>query len=294
MINYLMITVATILLAGTFTLQNEYQKRVGGSQKVVLLYVLITSLISAVVFCGINGFKIEITPFSFFMAFAMALLCLTYKVIGFEILKLGGMTLFSLFLMTGGMIIPYLWGIAFLDEKFSVLRTIGLVLIFLAVLISKLGEGKKSFKLIALCVAVFVMNGFVSVISKTHQIEQIYPTVSSEGFIILSNISRCFVCGLILIFNTVKGENKEISVRKIVFDKKILLIFALVAIVDGASYLLQLNGAKELPATVLYPFITGGSIIFSAVFDLLIFKVKPTKKLLSSVIICFVGTLLFL
>ena len=73
-----------------------------------------------------------------------------------------------------------------------------------------------------------------------------------------------------------------------------MIIIALAAAVGGGSFMLQLLGAKALPATVLYPFITGGSIVFSSVADVIIFKDKLSIKLVISIIVCFVGTLLLL
>jgi len=39
------------------------------------------------------------------------------------------MSLYTLFLMSGGMTVPYVWGVAFLDEDLTLFRTLGLLLI---------------------------------------------------------------------------------------------------------------------------------------------------------------------
>ena len=70
---------------------------------------------------------------------------------------------------------------------------------------------------------------------------------------------------------------------------KVLIITALSAAIGGISYMLQLTGAPSLPATVLYPFVTGGSIIFSTVVDLIVFKEKLSLKLSLSIVLCFLG-----
>ena len=294
MINYLLITLAALMLAFTFSLQNKYQKIAGGSQKAAMIYNLCLSIVTAIVFFVINGFKLEFTLYSVIMASAMAILGLIYTVLGFKILKLGGMTLYTLFLMTGGMTVPYVYGLAFLEEPFSVLRTIGLILIAIAVILSNSGNSKKSVKLILLCVAVFFLNGFVSVVSKLHQIESVYETVSSESFVIIVNITKIIMSALLLFMRKEKDTDDEVPVRDILSNKVLIAIILLAAIIDGVSFLFQLNGAKALPASVMYPFVTGGTIIFSAILGYVIFKEKPTKKLLFSVGICFVGTLLFL
>ncbi len=60
------------------------------------------------------------------------------------------------------------------------------------------------------------------------------------------------------------------------------------------SYMLQLIGAESLPASVLYPFITGGSIILTSFAGVAFFKEKLTIRQWMAVTACFVGTLLFL
>lgn len=64
--------------------------------------------------------------------------------------------------------------------------------------------------------------------------------------------------------------------------------------IGGVSYLFQLKGAINLPATVLYPFITGGSIIFTALAGRVFFGEKPKKRTLTGIALCFLGTVLFL
>ena len=59
-------------------------------------------------------------------------------------------------------------------------------------------------------------------------------------------------------------------------------------------YFLQLIGAANLPASVLYPMVTGGSIIFSAIAGVIIFKEQLSRRQIISITLCFIGTLLFL
>mgnify|MGYP003291970998 CR=1 FL=1 len=51
-----------------------------------------------------------------FMAFAMATCAALYSLIGFRVLKAGNMSVYSMFLMSGGMLLPYVFGVLFLDE----------------------------------------------------------------------------------------------------------------------------------------------------------------------------------
>ena len=72
-------------------------------------------------------------------------------------------------------------------------------------------------------------------------------------------------------------KKKQTNPRKKESLKGFLFI-PVVAATGGGSYLLQLIGAEHLPATVLYPMVTGGTIIFTAVAGRVFFKEKISKK----------------
>ena len=56
----------------------------------------------------------------------------------------------------------------------------------------------------------------------------------------------------------------------------------------------QLIGAANVPASVLYPLVTGGSVVLSAVAGLLFFKEKPDKISGIGLLLSFAATFLFL
>ena len=77
-------------------------------------------------------------------------------------------------------------------------------------------------------------------------------------------------------------------------DIKITGIILLSALTGGVSYLLQLIGAKDIPATVLYPLVTGGSIVMCALAGFVVFKEKLTKVQTIGIAACIVGTCMFI
>ena len=106
------------------------------------------------------------------------------------------MALYTLFLMTGGMTVPYVWGLTFWDEPFSVFRMIGLGLIIFAVLLSNTSKEKIGVTQLLMCCAVFVINGFTSVISKAHQIETTLETVNPLTFVMLAGACKFVLAGI--------------------------------------------------------------------------------------------------
>ena len=134
-----------------------------------------------------------------------------------------------------------------------------------------------------------LLNGAVSVISKAHQISAASEIVLSSDFVFLVAISKIIISLLVLPF--CKEENASKSNVSI---KSVILVIFIAAVADGISYMLQLMGAVNLPATVLYPLITGGTIVLSAIVDFMVYRQKlPVEKCIG-VAIAFLGTLMFL
>lgn len=285
--NYLMLVVSAMLLAVDFLIAGLYQKGEGHSPEKVFRFNFFIGLFTVAIFFFINGCKLEFTWFSGAMALVMTCLAILYTLVGFRILAAGNTAYYSFFLMTGGMTVPYLWGLLFLDEAFSWLRLAGLALIIGSAFVIYADQKQLSPKIMGLCGVIFLLNGFVSVISKEHQISE--QAVSAPAYVILTAMVKVVVCGVFLLYFRLKKKQKgdKMSPRS-----WILLAFS--ALVSGLSYLLQLNGAASLPATVLYPIVTGGSIVFTAAAGWIFLKEKPTKQLIIGVAICFAGTCLFL
>jgi len=294
--DYLMLVIAAILLAFDFALSKLYQKRAGTSLKAGFFFNALLGFFTALIFWGMNGFAFHVSPFSLAMAVMISVIGMSYSFFGFRILKSGSMALYTLFLMVGGMVIPYVWGLLFLDEPFSILRTVGLALLIFAVACSNLPQkGHRIGRTVLLmCITVFFLNGFVSVFSKLHQIEATQPTVNTTEFVLLTGIIKFFLAGIaytVLSLRDRKSGKEEVLKPRLL---QVLPLIVLSTVLSGGSYLLQLTGAANLPATLLYPFITGGSIIFSAIVGVIAFREKLSRNLILSIALCFIGTLLLL
>ena len=198
------------------------------------------------------------------------------------------MSLYSLFLMSGGMLLPYIFGILFLQEPLTLLRILGILFILAAVYLSNPAKCKLDKSQLILCVIIFIMNGFVSIISKCHQINITFAPVDNTSFVMYSGICKCIMSSFALLFCKSTETKYSFATRKSIY------IILGAACISGISYTLQLMGAKALPASVLYPLITGGSIIFSTLCGKLLFKEKVSKFQIISVALCFIGTCLFL
>lgn len=291
MIYYLMSVLAAVGCAGNFAVTKVYQKRMGNGMRAGVIFNVIVGFFAAVMFFAATGFKWECTPFSLLIATLFTLLVGTYTMIGFKIMSMGSMTVYTVFLMLGGAVVPYLYGIAFLGETVNIQKIFALLLVVFAVLLNLSGEKgkKKSVKFIVLCFAVFLLNGGVSVVSKLHQIETNYATVSASAFVMLKSLVRFVLFGIAFLFFGKKDCETECPKLNLMM----YAVMAASALISGIAYFLQLVGAEHMPATVLYPVVTGGTIVFSAAFDHICFKQYFSVKTLIGVVACVLSLILF-
>lgn len=288
---YILILIADVLMAVNFIFQKTYQKEAGTAIKAGLTYNAITGFFSAILFLFINGFKIKLTVFSCLMAAIFATAITFYTLIGFKIMEKGSMSLYTIFLMSGGMTVPYIFGVIFLNEELTILRTIGLAAIIVAIAISNIGKEKPDIKQLIFCIGVFMLNGISSVTSKVHQISAVSEVVTSTDFAFIVMSFKAIISLLFLLVNNKKigiGREPKLPLKSTIW------IMMLASLLDGLTYMLQLIGAISLPASVLYPLITGGTVILTAFAGMIVFKEKLSAKQSLTIIICFIGTLMFL
>lgn len=286
-LEYLFLFLADVFLALNFAITKVYQTKNGISLRNSLVFNLLLGLFSALFFWVMQGFSFEFQLYSFLLSFAQSALAVIYTILGFRIMSKHHIAIYSVFLMTGGMVVPYLWGLLFLEEPFSWLRTVGVLVIIAAILLTNSSSKRLDPKQFFLCVAVFFLNGFVSVISKVHQI---YPeAVSTEAFGTMNSVTKVFLCLLILPLIPKKAQHSS-TFR----GWKSILLVAASAVAGSISFLFQLIGAKTLPATVLFPIVTGGSILLTALSGRIFFREKLTRPILAGTLLCLLGTCLFL
>ena len=299
MINYLILLISVLLMSGMFALNKLWQKSNGAGIKTSLLYTALTGLFVSVIFFSVGGGRVQITPFSLVCAAAVAGLCLGYNLIGFKVFSIGSYSVYMMFLMLGGMILPFVCGMIRLGDASElsmvslICRLAGVALLIFSLAFPAVGPKKKGGGLFyALCVIVFAANGFVSVISKLHQIETVRPTVGSCSFAILTNLISGLLSAAVLVCVCLKtGKKPELKGFGV---GKLLPFAASYGALNGIAYILQLLAASELPASVQYPMVTGGTVVLSALVGRFVFKEKSSRIGVISTLTAFAATFLFL
>ena len=290
--DYLLVLLSVALLAVTFILSKVYQRRAGADTGSAAVYNLISAICSIIILLTMNGFVPELTPYSLINAVLRSGCGFLYSLIGFKILERGNMALYMLFLMSGGMAVPAVYGWLFLGEEATPLRIVGIIVIMVSIALSNSGIKKPDKKLLLMCCAVFILNGGVSTFSKLHQANETYAIVGTSSYALMGCVASLVMSASTKLTTSIKNAKKSIHKPSIKLTS--ILIIVLSSIIGTVSSLLQLEGAKDLPASVLYPMITGGTIAMTGIFARIFFGEKPSRTEWIGIGLCILGTCMFL
>ena len=162
---YGLILLSVAMFGGCFALKDVYRRWRGSSFFISMECALFGSLAGLVVLLAVNGVKIEFTLFTFLIATLIALNDVTFSFCAFRALDRINLSLFSLFSMLGGMLLPSAVGIVFFSEKMTLAKGICYIFILVALLLTVSKEEKKSGGRIYYA-GIFVLNGLSGVFSK--------------------------------------------------------------------------------------------------------------------------------
>lgn len=231
-----------------------------------------------------DGLKFEFSVFSLIMALASVLNGLLLNYCSQRTLGIVNLSLYSLIMMLGGMVLPSVVGVVFFDEGMTLAKGLCYLFIVAALLLTfKKDDKKTTSKITYLYYAgVFVLNGMSGVITKIFNAAP-YERVSAAGYSLLTAMCNFAVSGILmlLLFNTYKGK---IGLPALSFG------FMGGGINRFANFLL-VAALLHVPASVQYPMVTGGCMIVSTIIAFFT-SAKPTKMQIISVALSFVGIVL--
>ena len=279
--SYGLLLTSTIMFSVMFYFKDLFRIHYGSGVKATLVSNLGGSIFGLIILLAINGFVFEFSLFALIMGLISTINIFFFSFCSLKALGKINLSLYSLFSMLGGMILPFISGIIFHAEPFTLGKaacfTIIIVALCLNVKTDKKGSGTIFY------IGVFVFNGMSGVIAKLYQALP-FEKISSAGFSILKSLISIVLASFLLIF--ISGEKKKINWQCVVS-------MAGTGILNHLANWLVLVALFTLPVSVQYPFITGGTIIVSTIISLFTAK-KPCKKEVFSVALSFIGILMLI
>ena len=311
MIYYILLTFSALIFALQFMFNDGYQKENGSGMSVALRFSFYNSVLGLVFVYLINKFHFEFSWFSFIIAVVYGLVCVAYNYFSIKAFDTANLSIYSIFAMIGGMLLPYAYGLIS-GEAFLILRTISCVVIVLAIIMTASSEDKQSKGAIKYYIGVFILNGMVGVLSAFHQgfafLDAGYVAQKSTGYVI-ANFHTYFA--------SLTGMTENLAVDNgsfLILTKIVTAVFSLVILfvqkdrslkinLKSAGYCFgntALNSVANLfilysltdnrvPASVTYPIITGGVIVFSTLIDKAR-KVPVSRKVLIATAITLIAS----
>lgn len=313
---YAMLIGASFLFGSQFMVTKAFEKNYGKTVRASLSFSLLYSLFAGVIFFIIklisSGTVFNLNPFSLCMAFGLSLVNILSSAIGIKTLALGDIAVYSLFLMLGGMIVPFFAGIIFLKESVSVCNLIGVAIMIIALCLpvffgkknKNAGEAqtdgdtkkKTSVFFYVLCVFLFILNGLSSTLSKFNSVRE-GAALGAEFTFYTYGIQ--FVISLAAFALTTASGKSDKTQNE---EKQPIILFRPVAIgcgaafgaVNGTAFLMSSVAAEHVVAVAQYPLITGATILFSSLLAFLFYREKPTALQLVQIVISLAATILFM
>ena len=277
-IYYALLTLSVVMFGIQFLFTDKYQKECGQSALAAHRLTFFSGIVGVIILLIINGFRVEYTHFTLICAIASALVSLFYSICSLKALAKINLSLYSLFAMLGGMVLPFIQGLIFYNEELTIGKIICFVLITVALSLTVNKDTNRGGWLYY--IGIFVLNGLSGIVSTFFQ-KADYPKTNAESFSIWSAVVAVIISFVALVI--LRGKGKKPSFKAIS-----------IAVVGGtlsrlANYVLVIALAV-LPATVQYPFVTGGVMIASTIIAAIVGQ-KPSKREILSVAISFIGIL---
>lgn len=270
---YALITLASLLFSLQFVMNNGYRRVAGTGLGAALRFSLHTSLAGGLLLFVINGFRLHATWFSAAMALVYAAISISFSFCSVKALKTANLSMYSVFALIGGMVVPFLYGILACGEEARPLRIVCCVLMVFSILLS-IEKGTAAKGALKYYIGVFLLNGSVGVVSKFHQ-SHAEIGVESADFLMLAKLLTIALSLTLLLFQ------KD---RRLFPCRKAIAFAAGFAALNSVGNLFNLIALTHLPASVQYPIGTGGGIVFSTAIDLMISRKFQKKKALAAAV----------
>ncbi|MBR5112904.1 MAG: hypothetical protein IK097_05720 [Clostridia bacterium] len=275
---YGLLSVSALLFSFVFIFSDKYQEKYGSGNKATLIFTAGAHFAGLVALTIINRFRLETTVFTVIVAAVSAIDFILFNICSMRALGRTNLSKYSVFSMTGGMVLPFLAGILVFSEEVTAGKIICLLLMTAALVVSiKKSEIKGG---VPYYIGVFFTNGLYGVINKYFTFAP-YPKTSAANYSMLTE-TFTVILAVTLIFTLAKKDEKvRIGYIGIVCMGGYGIMCAL------GNYIL-LIALSVLAASLQYPFVTGGVLVISTVYGFFASK-KPGKKEIISVVLALCG-----
>lgn len=257
---YVIIVVAAFLCSCQFLFQRAYNKTEGSGIYAAMVLLFISSVIKIVSTLVIYGFDYVFSGWAALFAFLTSLNTLLLTLFSAKVFLVANMSVYSLFMMLGGMALPFAFGIMS-GEGWSIPKVLCFALILVAMLITTDFKSKSSRTAIKYYIAIFITNGLSGVFAASNNL--LGGEASVGAYVLLTG-----VCSIVMSAIAVGAVLLRTKRKPLVAPQNALISSVGYGIISSTSALFIVIALIRLDASVQYPMITGGTIVFSTIICL--------------------------
>lgn len=264
----IILTVLSLTLQGV--LRKSYSKNV--SNRGTILFNGCSCLAAALFFFARGGFKFDYNGVVVCWALIFGVFFGTTTLAGFKALQTGPLSLTSL-VTSYSLLIATLYGIISGAETVDGLMTVGLILLAVSLFLIAMKEKsetdtkKISLKWAIFAVTALLSNGICTILQREQQIA--FDGKYKSEFMIVALV------GIFIVFLVIALLKEKQDIKICLKKGALLMLFW--GILNGAANLfVMILAAKRVPASLMYPLISGGSIILTWIMSRFYYKEKLT------------------
>lgn len=275
---YALLSISALLFSFVFIFSDKYCEKYGSGSKAALIFTAGSHFAGLIALTVINRFHFEATVFTVIVAAVSAFDFILFNICSMRALGKTNLSKYSVFSMSGGMMLPFLSGILIFNESVTAGKILCLLLMTAALIVTiEKSEIKGG---VPYYIGVFVTNGLYGVINKFFTFAD-FPKTSEAGYSILTEAFTVLLAVILLLTTAKKSEKAKIGGPGIIYMGGYGIMCAV------GNYLL-LIALSVLAASLQYPFVTGGVLIISTVYGFFTSR-KPGKKEIISVALAIAG-----
>lgn len=290
MIYILGIICSTVMFSVQFLFQKMFQKQESSAPEISLTYSLANSVFAIILLVLKGGTSFEFSALSFLIAFLTGCRGVAMTYMSIKVMERANLSVFSLFSMLGGMLLPFVYSVILGGEMLTWQKVVCVLFLVFALYWEMRGQRKeligqeqKNKFAFLWYMGVFILNGMASVFAKIHQSAPSRLTVSASAYTLLEKLTAFTLCAVLLLLFIRKGHKPKLT-RPV----KSLSFVASASVLNTVANLILLTALLHVDASIQYPIVTGGVIIFSLLLELLTGS-KPKRYTVVAAIVSFVG-----
>lgn len=297
---YMNLTLACLLFSAQFAMSKLYERRSAGTLASSLWMSVFNGGWCLLLFGILNGFRLAANATSLGYAFLFSLFNIGSGVCSVLAMKRGNLSTVTLYMLVGGLLIPFFYGILALNEPLTASKIAGVALMLLSFVPSVLRtRGEKSATkggglFFLLCAGCFLFNGLVSVVTSAHQ--KSGQGVDENSFMMLSAMFTFLLAGAGQGALHLKTHSRTFEGLGDGNRRDVLLCALIVGgftLFNGGGNRFSLMAARSLEASIQFPIISASVIVLTALMGWACFKERLRTGDFVSIILAGAGIACF-